>query len=130
MKFLIVEDEFSTRLILQKILNQFGEVHVAVNGREAAKAVKISLDDKTPYNLITLDVVMPEMNGQEALKKIRRLESDYGVLHANRARVIMTTSMNNGKSIMNAFKEQCDGYLVKPIERNKLENFVTDLEKI
>ncbi|HMB15600.1 MAG TPA: response regulator [Pelovirga sp.] len=130
MKFLIVEDEFSTRLILQNILNQYGEVHVAVNGREAAQAVKMSLDNKTPYSLITLDVVMPEMNGQEALKKIRQLENDHDVLHANRARVIMTTSMNNGKSIMSAFKEQCDGYLVKPIDRSKLENFVTDLEKI
>jgi len=127
MKFLIVEDEFTTRLILQKILGEHGEVHVAVNGHEATEAVKSSLDNKEPYNLITLDVVMPEMDGHEALKSIRNLEADYGVVHSDRARVIMTTSLGDGKSIMTAFKEQCDGYLVKPIDRTELLKHLKDI---
>ncbi len=127
MKFLIVEDEFTTRLILQKLLGEHGEVHIAVNGREATEAVKASLEDKQPYHLITLDVVMPEMDGYEALKSIRNLEAHFGVVHDNRARVIMTTSLGDGKSIMAAFKEQCDGYLVKPIDRAELMKYLKEI---
>lgn len=120
MKFLVVEDEFTSRLILQKILQEFGDVHIAVNGKEAIGAVKRSLDEQDPYQMVLLDVIMPEMDGYETLKSIRQQELDHGVSHANRARVIMSTSLNDGKSIMTAFKEQCDGYLVKPIDRAEL----------
>ena len=130
MKFLVVEDEFTTRLILQKILAEHGEVHLAANGREAVEAVKQACENEELYDLITLDVVMPEMDGQSALKEIRDLESQYSISHANRARVIMTTAMNDGKNIMAAFKEQCDGYLVKPIDRTKLEKFVAEIHHI
>lgn len=130
MKFLVVEDEFTTRLILQKILAEHGEVHVAANGREAVEAVKQACEDGELYDLITLDVIMPEMDGQTALKEIRDLESLHSIAHTNRARVIMTTAMNDGKSIMAAFKEQCDGYLVKPIDRAKLEKFIAEIRAI
>lgn len=130
MKFLVVEDEFTTRLILQKILGEHGEVHIAANGREAVQAVKQACQCGELYNLITLDVIMPEMDGQAALKEIRDLESGYSIPHAKRARIIMTTAMNDGKNIMAAFKEQCDGYLIKPINRSKLENFIAEIEII
>lgn len=127
MKFLVVEDEFTTRLILQKILGEYGDVHIAVNGREAVEAVKSSLQNNEPYKLISLDVIMPEMDGHEALKAIRGLEAHFKVLHADRARVIMTTSLGDGKNIMSAFKEQCDGYLVKPIDRAELIKLLKNL---
>ena len=130
MKSLIVEDEFTGRLILQKILGQYGEVHIAANGREAAEAVQLALEEKAPYDLITLDVMMPEMNGQEALKAIRDIEGTDRVQPAQGAKIIMTTSLGDGKSIMTAFKEQCDGYLVKPLERKKLMKYLEDFRLI
>ncbi len=130
MKSLIVEDEFTGRLILQKILGEYGEVHIAANGREAAEAVQLALEEKAPYDLITLDVMMPEMNGQEALKAIRDIEGTDRVQPAQGAKIIMTTSLGDGKSIMTAFKEQCDGYLVKPLERKKLMKYLEDFRLI
>jgi len=130
MKSLIVEDEFTGRLILQKILGQYGEVHIAANGREAAEAVQLALEEKAPYDLITLDVMMPEMNGQEALKAIRDIEGTDRVQPAQGAKIIMTTALGDGKSIMTAFKEQCDGYLVKPLERKKLMKYLEDFRLI
>ena len=130
MKSLIVEDEFTTRLILQNILNEYGEVHIAANGREAAEAVHLALKEKIPYDLITLDVVMPEMNGQEALKSIRDLEGHFEILPATGVKIIMTTALGDGKSIMAAFKEQCDGYLIKPVDKAKLVKYLQDFELI
>ncbi|MBN2644462.1 MAG: response regulator [Desulfuromonadaceae bacterium] len=123
MKCLIVEDEFTSRLILQKILGAYGEVHIAANGREAVEAVEASLQQQAPYDLISLDVVMPEMNGREALKAIRELEELSG---APGSKIIMSTALGDGKTIMASFKAQCDGYLVKPIDKAKVLKYLED----
>jgi len=120
MKFLVVSDEFTTRLILQKILSGYGEVHVALNGRKAAEAVKASLDDNRPYRLITLDVVMSELNGHDVLKSIRNLEDHFGALNDQRARIIITTSYDSCHSTIAEFNELRDGCLMKPIDPKKL----------
>ncbi|MGE4344789.1 MAG: response regulator [Geoalkalibacter sp.] len=130
MKSLIVEDEFTTRLILQNILSQFGEVHIAVNGREATEAVRLAYRDSAPYRLIAMDVMMPEMNGQAALKAIRTLEHELAIDPAEVAKIIMTTALGDGKTIMTAFKDQCDGYLVKPIDKAKLLKYLDDFKLI
>ncbi len=127
MKTLIVEDDFTSRLLLQGILQAFGETHISVNGKEAIEAVHIALDAGKPYNLICLDIMMPEMDGQTALKNIRNLEEKAGILASCGAKIIMTTALDDKKNIMSAFKEQCDAYIVKPIDREKLEHQIRAL---
>ena len=79
MKTLIVDDDFTNRLLLQEILKVHGPVHVAVNGKEAVEAVAAARDNKEdPYDLICLDIMMPEMDGQEDLKIIRADEDRAG----------------------------------------------------
>lgn len=129
-KTLIVEDEFTGRLLLQITLEKYGEVHIAVNGKEAVEAVNLAIELEAPYDLICLDMKMPEMNGHEALKAIRELEAAAGVVPDKGAKIIMTTSVDDGKSIMSAFKEQCDGYMVKPIDRKKLLQHLRDFKLI
>lgn len=130
MKSLVVEDEFTSRLVLQTILGEYGEVHIASNGKEAVEAVHLSHKDGVPYNLIALDIMMPEMNGTEALKKIREIEEIFKLAPGEGAKIIMTTSLGDGKSIMEAFKDQCDGYLVKPIEKAKLLKYLQEFKLI
>jgi two-component system chemotaxis response regulator CheY len=120
MKTLVVEDDFTSRLVLQGILQPLGPCHVCVNGREAVEAVRLALAEGSPYNLICIDIMMPEMDGQTALREIRKLESLAGILSSEGSKVIMTTALDDKKNIMTAFREQCDAYLVKPIERDKL----------
>ena len=129
-KTLIVEDEFTGRLLLQMTLESYGEVHIAVNGREAVEAVHLAIELEAPYDLICLDMKMPEMDGHEALKAIRELESAAGIIPTKGTKIIMTTSVNDGKSIMTAFKEQCDGYMIKPIDRKKLLQHLHDFKLI
>ncbi len=119
-KALIVEDEFTSRLILQSSLQKYGEVHIAVNGQEAIEAVNHATELNAPYDLICLDMIMPEMTGQEALKAIRERENKAGIAPNNIAKIIMTTSVSDGKSVITAFKEQCDAYMIKPIDQKKL----------
>jgi two-component system, chemotaxis family, chemotaxis protein CheY len=120
MRTLIVEDDFSSRLLLQKFLEPYGECHIAVNGREAVDAFRLAQRNGPLYDLICLDIMMPEMDGQNVLKEIRALEKDAGIPEGDGVKILMTTSLKDGKNVMTAFREFCDAYLVKPVDRAKL----------
>ena len=89
MRVLVVEDDFTSRKILQKILGPYGEVDIAVNGLEAVEAFTQSLNDAKPYDLVCMDIMMPEMDGQTALKRIRALEKERGVAPSGEAKVTL-----------------------------------------
>ena len=120
MKTLIVEDDFTSRLLLQEILLKYGPAHVAVNGVEAMAAYRAALEAGERYDLVCLDIMMPEMDGQQALHEIRRLEESHGILSTHGAKIIMTTALSDMKNVSKAYYSLCDGYLVKPIDRATL----------
>lgn len=126
MKSLIVDDDFFSRRILQTMLAGYGECHVAVDGKEALFAFKQALAEETPYDVICLDIMMPEMTGQEVLKKIREIEASKNILGSNSSKVIMTTALDDKENIKAAFREQCESYLIKPISKTKLVNALTE----
>ena len=119
MRILIVEDDFISRRLLSRYLESFGECDVAVNGNEAVCAVKRAIENREQYDLICLDIMMPGMNGQETLKKIRSLELEHDIALGRGAKVIMTSSLEDHDNIREAFKASADGYVVKPIEKKK-----------
>jgi two-component system chemotaxis response regulator CheY len=120
MKTLIVEDDFTSRLLLQTFLSRYGECHIAVNGREAVEAVRSALERGERYDLICMDIMMPEMDGREAVKQVRALEEARGTLSTGGAKIIMTTAVNDVREVARCFEELCDAYLVKPIDLSKL----------
>ncbi len=120
LKVLIVEDDFTGRLVLQKMLAEYAESDLAVDGKEALITFSRALAQGKRYDLIFLDIMMPEMSGQDVLKEIRRMEAEAGILGLDGAKIVMTTALGDRVNVMQAFREQCDGYLVKPIEREKL----------
>jgi two-component system chemotaxis response regulator CheY len=120
MKTLIVEDDFTSRLLLQASLTPYGECHIAVNGREAVEAFRAAREQGQRYDLICMDIMMPEMDGHEALKQIRKLEDDADILSSDAAKVVMTTALDDIGNVMAAFKGLCDAYLMKPIEKANL----------
>ena len=124
MKTLIVEDDFMSRKLMLAYLSPLGECDVAANGSEAIEAFMMAKDAGKNYDLITLDIMMPEMSGQEVLKRIRRIEEEQGLVAA---KIVMTTALKDVDNVMTAFKSQCEGYLVKPIESEKLRGLLRAL---
>ena len=120
LNILIVEDDFSSRRILQHILDEHGACDVAIDGEEAVEAVRLGLEAGKRYDLICLDIMMPRLDGQAALKAIRSLEDTHGVRPGNGARVIITSALADSKNVLEAFRSQCDGYIVKPYDRQKI----------
>lgn len=130
MKTLLVEDDSTSRRLMQEFMKMYGQLDIAGNGKEAIEAVCVALNSGEPYDLICLDIMMPEMDGQTALQHIRDLEEARGVLSSNGAKIIMTTAVDDVKSTMSAFYSLCDAYLVKPIVRAKLLETLRKLELI
>lgn len=130
MKILIVEDDFVCRRLLQEILNKFGKCDIAVNGIEAVESFKLAWKDKKPYDLVCLDIMLPDIDGQEVLKQIRECEYEQGVGGLDGVKIIMTTALGDSENIKKAFREQCEAYVVKPIDKTKLVNTLKKLELI
>ncbi len=128
MKVLIVEDDFTSRKLMQTILSPHGECDIAVNGREAVDAFKAALDMGQPYDLICMDIMMPEMDGQEALKKIRIIEKEQGLRGNNEVKVVMTTALDDPKNVVEAYyKGGATSYIPKPIDRQLFIHLLRNL---
>ena len=120
LRVLLVEDDFASRLLLQTFLSRYGECHVAVTGREAVDAFRASLVSGEKYDLICMDIMMPEMDGREAIRQMRQMEAARGVFSTYGAKIVMTTAVSEFKEVKRCFNELCDGYLVKPIDLSRL----------
>lgn len=121
MKILVVEDDFVSRRLLQKMLAVYGDCDIAVDGVEAVQAFEMALDEGTRYDLICLDIMMPKMNGQEVLKTIRRIEREQEIPVQDEVKIIMTTALDSPQNVIEAYYQGgCTSYLVKPIEKQKL----------
>ena len=120
MKTLIVEDDPTSRMVLQELLKGYGPTHIAVNGKEAVDAVLLALEANDPYRVIFLDIMMPEMDGQQALKEIRMLEAKKGLKGENRSTIVMTTTLNDKTNVITATENECDYYVIKPYDKVKL----------
>lgn len=120
MKCLIVEDDFAARKLLQVYLSDCADCFIAVNGHEAVEAIREALEEGESYDLICLDIMMPEMDGHKALEAIRQVEKEQGIGGLDGVKVIMTTALDDSKNIMGAFRTGCEAYIVKPIRKEKL----------
>ncbi len=127
MKILITEDDFVCRQVLHRQMIEYGDVDIASDGQEAVDAVKAAIRDRRPYDLIFLDIQMPTMDGQQALKTIRQAETDGGVAPGRGSRIVMTTVLSDKGNILSAFREQAEGYLVKPFTHQQLVKLLQTL---
>jgi two-component system, chemotaxis family, chemotaxis protein CheY len=130
MKALVVEDDFTGRLVLQEMLSVYGTVHIAVNGKEALEAFMRAAATTAPYDLICLDIMMPGMDGHEVLREIRAFEEVRGISGPDATKIFMASALSDGPNVLQAFREQCEAYLVKPIDRKKLIDLLTKFKLI
>jgi two-component system, chemotaxis family, chemotaxis protein CheY len=121
MKTLVAEDDITSRRIAFALLSRFGPCETVVNGAEAVESFKLAWEAGQPYDLICLDIMMPEMDGQEALKRIRALEREKGIRSHAEVKVIMLTALDDPRSVVEAYyRGGATAYLVKPIESDNL----------
>ena len=118
LKTLIVEDDLVCRALLVELLKPYCQCDVAVDGEEARAAFMLAQNESAPYEVIFLDILMPGMNGFEILQYIRSFEKRYRT--KQQCKIIMTSSLDDQNNVFNAYRKQCDSYLIKPVSLEKI----------
>ena len=116
MKILIVDDEIVSRTKLSLIMKNFGACDAVDNGKDALALFRTAHHKEEPYNLIMLDVNMPDMNGIEVLAEIREFDQDFQLAEENRAKILMVTSNRDRDRIVESIKSGCNDYIGKPFD--------------
>ncbi|MDK2790562.1 MAG: two-component system, chemotaxis family, chemotaxis protein CheY [Methanothermococcus sp.] len=109
-KTLVVDDSAFMRNILKRILattNKYVVVGEASNGKEA-----IQKAEELQPDLITMDVVMPEVDGIAATKEIKEKFPNI--------KIVMCTSVDQEQKMIEAVNAGADGYIVKPFQAPKI----------
>lgn len=127
MKILLAEDDFVTRKFMVNFLSKYGECDVTVDGMEAVDAFMMALEDEEPYDLVCLDIMMPVMDGYQALMGIRNLEKERNIPQEEGVKVIMTTALNDEQNVKMAFDLGCTIYSGKPIDKTRFEQAMKKL---
>ena len=128
MHVLIVEDHPVTSRLLKDILKPYAECEIVDSGSEAILAFDNALKKNKPFDLICMDIMMPNMNGHVALMQIREKEKKAGIAEDKEVKVIMVTGLDDGKNVVKAYYEGgATSYIVKPIDKDK---FLDELRNI
>jgi len=115
LRSLVVEDDPPSVLMLKAFLSRYGACDLAANGNDGVDACRRSIDRGVGYDLICMDVIMPETGGREAVRQIRELEEAAGYSAALAAKIVMMTAVDDPGEVIRCFQEFSDSYLSKPI---------------
>jgi CheY-like chemotaxis protein len=113
LKVLVAEDNIINQRLVVGMLTQLGHTGMVVN--DGAKALKCL--SKMKVDLVLMDVMMPNMDGLEALAAIRKLEESEG----GHIPIIMATSHDEPGDAARYKRSGADGYLSKPLEIGRLQ---------
>jgi len=128
MRVLIVEDDFISRRLLKEILSPYGSCDTVVDGEEAVLAFRLALEEKAPYDLVCMDIMMPKVDGQEALGKIREMEKDNGITGRAEVKVLMVSALDDPKNVVESYYlGGATSYVVKPITSDKIIAHIREL---
>ena len=108
-KILIADDSASMRSILKDLLlrNGFDVAGEAENGKEV-----LALYEKIKPDVVTLDIMMPEMNGIQILKEIKERYPE--------SRVVMSASMGQQELVVEAIRAGADDFFIKPVQTERV----------
>ena len=121
MKFLLVDDDQRVTLLIAKKLEPYGECVTAGNGQEALAEFTRQLESGPAFNAIFMDIMMPDIDGHEVVKKMREIEKEKGISELETFKLIMVSGHSDTKNVCKSFFHgYADAYVAKPDINHKL----------
>ncbi len=124
MKILVVDDEYVSLKKMKILMSGYGDVDTASSGREALDKFSKSYWDEQFYDLITIDIEMPDMTGLELLERIIDQEK---LLMITPAKKIIITAEGTAENLAIAYKYKVSGFIVKPVQRLVLDKKLSSM---
>lgn len=125
MKILIVDDEEFICEILTEFLSEYGDPTAVTEGTEAFQIYKDARDNNEPFDLIYLDVMMPDISGLDILKKIQANEEHLP--EDKKTKIIVITSSYDPDNFFDAYRGGCQVFMTKPIRQNIIKEKLAQL---
>ncbi|MCP4753722.1 MAG: response regulator [Proteobacteria bacterium] len=114
-KIMAVEDEPSTQVFLQEILEDEYELLIASSGEEALRVV-----DGFKPDIVLLDIMMPGIDGYEVCRRIR---TQHGL---TKVKIVFLSAKTMARDLSKGYEVGADDYLVKPFEHRELLDKIRD----
>jgi two-component system, chemotaxis family, chemotaxis protein CheY len=127
MRILIVDDDQANCQLIKHLVLEYGNPEIVNNGDQAVKSFLEAHENKDPYNVVFLDIMMPEKDGHQVLKEIREWEEQHLSYGKGEAKVVMVSALDSKDHILSSFKEGCEYFLVKPISKTKVCNVMSEM---
>ncbi len=121
MRILIVDDDYVSRTKLKALLSMYGDCDTVPNGELALEFFNNAHSESVPYDLITLDIDMPGMNGHEVIDKMSEWEMANEIDATKSAKLLMITIKQNSEDIMSSFRKGCHDYIKKPVTQSNIQ---------
>jgi two-component system chemotaxis response regulator CheY len=123
MRTLVVDDDQVIGTFLSAVLSQYGECVLEDDGKKALGTFVKSIYDGEIFDLILLDIMMPEIDGLSLLKIIRELEAKWNIGREERSKIMMVTAVDSPIEAGESFIfGDVDDYIVKPVSVNELKS--------
>ncbi|MBR0791190.1 response regulator [Bradyrhizobium manausense] len=125
LSILVAEDNEINALLMRSLLTKLGHrVVIAVHGEAALESWLAASSAGTPYDLVLMDIQMPQLDGIEATKRIRAHEAAKGV---HRTPILALTANTLVEDRYACFEAGMNGFLIKPLDREKLDEALAGL---
>jgi PAS domain S-box-containing protein len=122
---LVAEDNEINALLMRALLTRLGHrTVIATNGDAALDSWLAARSAGTPYDLVLMDIQMPQLDGIEVSKRIRACEADAP---GRRTPILALTANTLAEDRDACFEAGMDGFLVKPLDRDKLAEALAGL---
>jgi PAS domain S-box-containing protein len=122
---LVAEDNEINALLMRSLLTRLGHhAVIATNGEAALESWLAANSAGTPYDLVLMDIQMPQLDGIETTKQIRAREGDQP---GRRTPVLALTANTLVEDRYACFEAGMDGFLIKPLDREKLAEALAGL---
>jgi len=125
LSILVAEDNEINALLMRSLLGRLGHhAVISTNGAEALESWLSAKSAGSPYDLVLMDIQMPQLNGIETTKRIRTLEAGQP---GRRTPILALTANTLVEDRYACFEAGMDGFLIKPLDREKLAEALASL---
>jgi two-component system chemotaxis response regulator CheY len=126
MNILIIEDDKNSASLMAHFMKRYGTCDIARDGLEGLAKVLEAFHENKHYDLLVVDIMMPNMNGLDTLQKIKEIENNHLIPKDKQAKSIVISALDGDTVRIESYERGSLAFIRKPVDFIKLENIMKD----